>query len=232
MLLSGGNFFNGTGGPPPAPPMTYSYEGATVDNTNATAYTFTAKNIGAAGAGRLILVGVNGNVGNTGTSRAVNSVTADGNAMTKGPEVVGGNGQGSVSWFYLPIAAGTTATFVVTFAGAAPFNCTIAVYRLFPVSSTPVDSVTASGTNSATATDLEVKTSGVAFFLSGSITGSGAVGSWSGVNSPIHDEIALTNDRPVATDAWSMATTENNASGDFTVTLSGSVIKAVGISFQ
>ncbi|ESZ17800.1 hypothetical protein X735_12600 [Mesorhizobium sp. L2C085B000] len=213
-------------------PMVASYEGATVDNTNATTYTFTAKNIGAAGAGRLVLVGVNGNVSNVGTSRAVSGVTANGNAMTKGPEVVGATGHGSVSWFYLPIAAGTTATFVVTFAGAAPTNCTIAVYRLFPVSGTPVDTASITGGTPQTLADLEVKTSGVAFFLSGSITGSGAVGSWTGVDSPIHDEIALTNDRPVATDAWSVPTTENDATRDFTVTLSGSIIKAVGISFQ
>ncbi|ESX00647.1 hypothetical protein X769_22020 [Mesorhizobium sp. LSJC268A00] len=92
--------------------------------------------------------------------------------------------------------------------------------------------ISISGGRPQTLADVEVKTSGAAFFLSGSITGSGAVGSWSGGDSPIHDEIALTNDRPVATDAWSIPTTENDATRDFTVTLSGSIIKAVGISFQ
>lgn len=224
----------GSGGGSPPTPMIKSYEGATVDNTNQTVYTFTAKNIGAAGSGRLILVGVNGSVSSVGTSRAVSGVTANGNAMTKGPEVVGSTGQGSVSWFYLTIASGTTADFVVTFAGAAPSNCTIAVYRLFPVSATPVDTATASGSNSATVTDLEVKTSGAAFILCDALSGSASVDSysWSGVDTPVHDETDLTNDRPKPTNAWSIPTTENDTTRDFTINASGATIRAVGISFQ
>ncbi|RWD59907.1 MAG: hypothetical protein EOS36_23155 [Mesorhizobium sp.] len=211
--------------------MTHSYEGATVDNTNASSYTFTGKNVGSAGAGRVLAVAVNVSVSNIGTPRSISGVTCNGVAMTAGPAANGGaSGQSSAAWFYIVEPTGTTANFVVTTSGGVT-NCTIAVYRLFPVSSTPVDSVSTAGAPSATLSDLEVKTTGLALILS---TSSGNVGSysWGGIDTPVNDEINLTNDRPSPTNTWSISTTENDTTRDFTINASGSTIRAVGISFQ
>ncbi|RWA96102.1 MAG: hypothetical protein E5V92_01925 [Mesorhizobium sp.] len=211
--------------------MTYSYEGATVDNANGSSYTFTGKSVGAVGAGRVLAVGVNISVSNIGTPRSVSGVTCNGVAMSAGPAANGGaTGQSSAAWFYIVEPTGTTANFVVTTSGSVT-NCTIAVYRLFPSSSTPVDSVSTAGSASATLTDLEVKTAGLALILS---TSSGNVGSysWSGVDTPVNDEVNLTNDRPSPTNAWSIPTTENDTTRDFTINASGSTIRAVGFSFQ
>lgn len=231
MLLGSGSFFGGAGGAG-SPAMVYSYEGSAVDNTNASSYTFTSKNIGAAGSGRLIAVGVAVNVSSIGTPRNITGVTADGVAMTAGPSITGGSsGQGSAAWFYLTIASGTTATFVVT-TNSGVTNCTIEVYRLFPVSSTPVDSVTASGATPITLTDLEVKTSGLALIISNTTTGGLLSYSWNGVDTPVHDDTDLTNDRPGPTNAWSIPTTENSTTRDFTMDATASTVRMAAMSFQ
>ncbi|WP_210237334.1 hypothetical protein, partial [Mesorhizobium sp. M3A.F.Ca.ET.175.01.1.1] len=87
--------------------------------------------------------------------------------MTAGASLTGGStGHGSVAWFYLTIASGTTATFVVTTSSGVT-NCTIVTYRLFPVSSSHIDTVASSDAgNSAVVTDLEVKTGGLALIVS------------------------------------------------------------------
>ncbi|PBB80971.1 hypothetical protein CK218_11250 [Mesorhizobium sp. WSM3879] len=213
--------------------MTYSYEGATVDNTNASSYTFTGKNIGAAGSGRVIAIGVTVNVSNVGTPRSITGVTANGSAMTSGVSLTGGStGHGSAAWFYLTITTGTTATFVVTTSSGVT-NCTIVAYRLFPISSTPVDAVASTDSaSSATIADLEVKPTGLALILSNFTTGGLDSASWSGVDTPVRNEADLTNDRPGPTNAWSIPTTENDTTRDFTINASGSTIRAVGISFQ
>lgn len=231
MLLGSGSFFGGASGGG-STSMVYSYEGSSVDNANASSYTFTSKNIGAAGAGRVIAVGVAVNVSSIGTPRNITGVTADGVAMTAGPSITGGStGQGSTAWFYLTIASGTTATFVVT-TNSGVTNCTIVTYRLFPVSSTPVDTTTASGSNSAVLTDLEVKTGGLALVIANVTTGTPTTGSWSGVDTPTQNEADLTNDRPGPTNAWSIPTTENDTTRDFTVTQTGSTIRSAAMSFQ
>lgn len=209
--------------------MVYSYEGSAVDDTNASSYTFIAKNIGAAGSGRIVLVGI-GTSG--GTPRTVTGVTADGVTMTKGPESVGVSlNRGSATWLYLQINTGTTATFEVTLDGTA-LNCTIVVYRLFPVSGTPIDTVTvgAGGSPPQTLTDLEVRTSGLALILSAS-TADVTSYSWGGGDTPIRDETNLTNDAGHPTNAWSITSTGNDTTADFTVS-NGTAVQLVGISFQ
>ncbi|CAN7169472.1 hypothetical protein LJR234_000375 [Mesorhizobium amorphae] len=211
-----------------APAMVYSYEGATGDSANSGTYTFTNKNVGAAAAGRLVLAGI---ATSGGTPRTVTGVTAGGVAMTKGPESVGNStGWGSATWFYLTIAAGTTSTFVVTLNGTA-LDCTIEIYRLFPVSSTPLDTATlgVGGGPPKTLTDLEVKTSGLALILS-TTTSNMTAYSWGGVDTPIVDDANNgTWGHPV--NALSIPTTENDTTRDFTMT-NGSAVQAVGISFQ
>lgn len=209
-------------------PLAYSYEGATVIDTNTSTPTFSNKNIGAAGTGRLIAAAI---VTSGGTPRSVTGVTADATPMTKGPESVGTIvGQGSATWFYLPITSGTTATFAVTLSGVA-LNTTILIYRLFPASGTPVDTATtgAGGGDPVTLTDLEVKVGGVALIASHSLAAT-AAGSWNGVDTPIHDEDSLSNDSGDPTDAWSFPTTENNTARDFTIA-AGTSTFAVALSF-
>ncbi len=204
--------------------ITYSYEGATNDNTNTGTYTFTSAAIGAADAARLIVLGVTTSAT---TARTVTSVTAGGNAMTKGPEAVN-TGTNTSTIMYLPIAAGTTSTFVVTLSGTA-FNCTIVVYRVLVVSGTPIDSVTGTGAP-GTITDLEVKTTGLALFI-GSATANITSLSWNGLDTPTRDLTNLTNDSVRPTSAWSIPTSENNSTRDATFT-AGTSYAMAGISFQ
>ncbi|WP_210234960.1 hypothetical protein, partial [Mesorhizobium sp. M8A.F.Ca.ET.208.01.1.1] len=104
--------------------------------------------------------------------------------------------------------SGTTATFVVTTSSGVT-NCTIVTYRLIPVSSSHIDTVASSDAgNSAVVTDLEVKTGGLALIVSNDTTGTPTSGAWTGVDTPVHDETDLTNDRPGPTNAWSIPTTE------------------------
>ncbi|TIU88390.1 MAG: hypothetical protein E5W06_02145 [Mesorhizobium sp.] len=216
--------------------MTYSYEGSTLDNTNLTTYTFTGASVGAAGAGRVVALAVQTRTTSIGTPRAISSVTCNGNAMTAGPSVVGGsNGQATIAWFYIVEPSGTTATFVVTF-NSGTQNCAIGVYRLFPVSSTPVDTGTASALSAtATLTDLEVKTQGLALILVDSgrtVTSQLDSYSWNGVDTPVRDLTDQINDQSGCLNLFSIPTTENNTTRDFTATASGDTTWAVGMSFQ
>ncbi|TIQ99504.1 hypothetical protein [Mesorhizobium sp.] len=227
MLCSTGQFFGQAGGGSPPAPMAYSYEGMTNDDTNASSYSFSGASIGAANASRVIAVAV---ITATGTPRTVSSVTLAGNAMTKGPEAVAGtSNQGCAAWFYLPVSSGTTATIAVTLSGVAN-SCAIVVYRLLPVSSTPIDTASASGAPaSSPLTDLEVKTSGLA--LIAGIGGSGLTLTWNGADTPVHDLTNGANDSSRPTQAWSIPTTENNTTRDATFA-TGTFASVVGITFQ
>ncbi len=214
--------------PAAAAGMTFSYIGATVDTSSLSAYTFSSVSIGTANASRLIAVAV---CWKHSTQRTIATVTIDGSGMTKGPEASDANSNTSgATWFYLPWASNTTATFVVDINGIGlATGCTILVYRLLPASGTPIDSVTATGAPT-TLTDLEVKTSGVALFAL-TATASGSALAWNGTDTPVHD---VTNDSTMGSrfvNAWSIATTENNSTRDATIT-TGTTVSIAGISFQ
>jgi hypothetical protein len=236
MLLGTGGFFGGAGGSG-SPAMVYSYEGSASDASNLTTYTFNSKNVGAAGSGRVIALAVQTRPTSVGTPRSVSSVTCNGNAMTAGPFITGGtSGQGTIAWFYIVEPSGTTANFVVTFNNGTQ-NCAIATYRLFPVSSTPVDTVSTgpTGGGTATLTDLEVKTQGLALIL----VDSGRTAtpqldsySWTGVDTPVHDLTDLINDQSGAMNLLSISTTENNTTRDFTANATGDVLEIAAMSFQ
>jgi hypothetical protein len=216
--------------------MVASYEGATLDNSNLTTYTFTAKNVGAAGTGRVIVVAVQTRTTSIGTPRSISGVTCNGNAMTAGPILNGSaSGAASIGLFYIVEASGTTANFVVTFSNGTQ-NCAIATWRLFPVSSTPVDSVATSFTgNTATLTDLEVKITGLALILVDSgRTATPQLGSfsWNGVDTPVHDLTDQINDQNSSLNLFSIPTTENDTTRDFAATATGNVVGIVGLSFQ
>ncbi|WP_192178818.1 DUF2460 domain-containing protein [Mesorhizobium amorphae] len=220
----------------PPTPMVYSYEGSTLDNSNLTTYTFAAKNVGAAGAGRVIALAVQTRPTSIGTPRSITGVTADGGAMTAGPSFTGGSsGQPTIAWFYRVIPTGTTVTFVVTFSNGTQ-NCAIGTYRLFPASSTPVDTaVTALTGTSAMLTDLEVKTQGLALILVDSgrtATPQLNSNSWGGVDTPIHDLTDQISDQNGSLNLFSIPTTENDTSRDFTATASGDSVVIAGMSFQ
>ncbi|RUU11025.1 hypothetical protein EOD23_11555 [Mesorhizobium sp. USDA-HM6] len=215
--------------------MVYSYEGAASDSSNLTTYTFNSKNVGAAGTGRVIALAVQTRTTSIGTPRAINSATCNGNAMSLGPRITGTNsGHCSIAWFYIVEPTGTTANFVVTFNNGTQ-NCAIGTYRLFPVSSTPVDTATINGGTPQTLTDLEVKTSGLALILVDSgRTASPQLDSysWTGVDTPVHDLTDLINDQSGSLNLFSIATTENDTTRDFTAAASGDVVYIAGISFQ
>jgi len=218
----------------PLPGMVYSYEGASINNSNLTTYTFTGKNVGAAGTGRVIALAVQSRTSAVGTPRVISSATCNGNPMTLGPRFTDSNaGGGSIAWFYIVEPTGTTADFTVTFSNGTQ-NCAIATYRLFPVSSTPVDTATASAGLSATINDLEVKTQGLALILidSGRSTPSLDSVSWTGADTPVHDLTNQINDQNGAMNLFSMPTTENDTTRDFTANDSGDVVSIAAITFQ
>jgi len=220
---------------PPAPPMVYSYEGAYLDNSNLTTYTFNTKSVGTAGTGRVIAVAVQTRTTSIGTPRALNSGTCNGNAMTVGPKVTGGSsGASSFGWLYIVASSGTTADFTITFSNGTQ-NCAIGVYRLFPVSSTPVDTATVVTASSASLLDLEVKTSGLALILVD--TGRSATPqldsySWGGVDTPVHDLTDQINDQSSSLNLFSIPTSENDTTRDFTASATGDVVGIAGMSFQ
>ncbi|CAN7769781.1 DUF2460 domain-containing protein [Mesorhizobium sp. LjNodule214] len=222
------------GTPSPPTPMVYSYEGSTLNNSNLTTYTFTGKNVGAAGAGRVIALAVQTRTSNIGTPRSISGVTADGNAMTAGSFITGSNaGEGTIGWFYRVIPTGTTVTFVVTFNNGTQ-NCAIATYRLFPVSGSPVDTTTAKASSTATLTDLEVKTTGLALILADTGRANPTIGSysWGGVDTPVRDLADQINDQNGGLSLFSIPTTENDTTRDFSVTDSGDVVMIAGMAFQ
>lgn len=219
-----------------APTMLYSHEGYTLDNSNLTTYTFTSAAIGAAGPSRVIAVAVQSRTSAVGTPRSITGVTLGGVSMTAGPSLVGGSaGEPTVAWFYLAVATGTTANIVVTFNNGTQ-NCAIDVYRLFPLSSTPVDTAVSTLTSaSVTLTDLEVKTQGLALILvdtgrSGSPNLDSS--SWNGVDTPVHDVTNQQNDQSGVLNMFSIPTTENNTTRDFTGNASGDQVVIAGLSFQ
>lgn len=217
-------------------PMVASFEGYTLNNSNLASYTFTAKNVGAAGSGRVIAMVVHSRATSIDSGHPISSCTCNGNAMTVGPGFrATGSGGLTIFWFYIVEPSGTTADFVITFSSGSTQNCAIATYRLFPASSTPVDSVSTSGVTPQTLTDLEVKTIGLA--LVAVETGRTATPqldsfSWSGVDAPVHDLTDQINDQNGCLNLFSIPTTENDTTRDFVGSATGDTVTIVGISFQ
>ncbi|MPY72880.1 MAG: hypothetical protein GEU87_01335 [Alphaproteobacteria bacterium] len=111
------------------------------DGANLTIYTFAAKAIGAADAGRVVAVSIHGRTGTSG--KTILSVTIGGVAATQRVFAEGGPGtvRNQCAVWTANVPTGTTADVVVTWS-AEVVTCAITVYRLEISSETPTDTAT------------------------------------------------------------------------------------------
>lgn len=116
-----------------------------VDTSNNTTYTFTTRNIGAAGS-RKVVVSV-GSGGSSGGTTSVTSLTVGGISATQVVFADAGDNVYPELW-QASVPSGTTATIVVTF-GGAHVNCAIGVWAIYSAGAA------ASNTNSATGTGVQ-----------------------------------------------------------------------------
>lgn len=201
---------------------TATYVTATGSTANATAYTFTNHAIGTAAADRIVVVAFWGN-GTTTTSGA--TVTIGGNNAT----VPAGSNINTTDleagFAYLAVAAGTTATIVVTFSGAKS-RAGISVWSVTGSSGTPTDTdeTTATGTSAALSA-LTVPSNGCGVFLAAhqNTTTTG----WGWTNANERDDQTVEN-----SSRWSGADTSSAGTNTITAAVNTSVTMAlVGIAF-
>jgi hypothetical protein len=122
-------FGAGGGGPP-----TYSYTDTGEDLVGRTTYTFSAKAIGAAAGGRLVVVSL---LSYQSSARTVSSVTIGGITAAIHQATVDVSGDHILTAIaYAVVPTGTTANVVVTFSGSMG-ACGMGVYALYDVGSTP-----------------------------------------------------------------------------------------------
>lgn len=151
---------------------------------DATTYTFTSHDIGAANASRIVVVGVV--LSHAGTNRSISSVTIGGSAATMATDTSSGGTIGNMrvaAIYYRAVAAGTTATTVVTASGACD-SCGIAVWALYPTSSTPVDAVSNSNASAASlsASSVAITAGGIVVGISNHNDPGLTTFAWSGVD--------------------------------------------------
>jgi hypothetical protein len=173
--------------------------------SNTPPWTFTAIDIGAAAANRVVVVGT---VVYDAGANQVTSVTIGGNAMTKAIDTstAAAIGTGRVAGiYYLVVAAGTTATIVVAASNTPAISAAIAVWALYPASSTPVDAVASQGSTvaSVTASAVAVTTGGVLCGIHQHDNNNATNWSWSGI-----DPLTVETDQALGDSGiiWSVAT--------------------------
>jgi len=169
--------------------LTDSFVGSFESTLNASTYTFTNADIGNANASRVVAVGV---VIYDTSANGLTSVTIGGNAATKAIDTstAGDVGTGRVAGiYYLVVAAGTTATIVVNTSAAAQ-SCGVAVWALYPASSTPVDAVALElNTNaSVTANNVAVTAGGTMVAIHQHDNAQSTNWAWTGVD-PVTEEL-------------------------------------------
>lgn len=174
QVLSGG----GGGSAPSSVPI---YKGLLYDGTNKTVgndYTFSGKDIGVAHADRLVLVAVCRVAAATGAPK-INGVS-----MSLMGEIVNAFG---ISLYGLVVPAGTTCDFSYTVAGSNQVEFLASYWIAYPVSSTPIDVVSQTGSAGIiTASNLAAEADGFAIVLGAkNAPGSYAIATWSGTGTLI-----------------------------------------------
>lgn len=140
------------------------YVATTGQQVTQATYTFTDHAIGAAKATRYVVVDVH--IGSAlATNRPISGVTIGGNAATihrQDNSPVSLNTRSGIVG--LAVAAGTTATIVVSVSGGTALSCAISVYALYDLSSTTPFAVNGSGTQAGTSvsTTLDIPSRGIA----------------------------------------------------------------------
>lgn len=181
------------------------------DATNSATYTFTSHAAGTANASRIIVVGVVPYIG--AGSLSISSVTIGGSAATLATNTTSGGAQGNsriAAIYYRAVAAGTTTTTIVSLSGTAN-SCGIAVWALYPSSSTPVDAVSnqaASGSASIDAASVAVSTGGTMVAVHCHDNGQSTTWSWSGIETVSENLDSQLGDTGIR---WSISTTSVSA---------------------
>jgi hypothetical protein len=163
-------------------PASVTYITSRADTSNAATYTFTASNIGAEAADRIVVV--TAGTETTGGATVISSITIGGNTATEAVQY-GVLNRTVAGIFYLEVPTGTTADIVVNFSSASCQRCVIGIWNINGASSsTPYDTDTVANSTGASTTttlsnlDFPDNSVGICVIVSGD---SGAM-SWANAN--------------------------------------------------
>jgi hypothetical protein len=185
---------------------------------DATSYTFTGHACGTADAARLVVVGIV--LSHAGLNRSISSVTIGGSAATMAADTSSGGPIGNMrvsAIYYRAIAAGTTTTTVVT-ANNPCDSCAIAVWAIYPTSSTPVDAVSDSNASAASlsASNVAITAGGMLVGVSNHNGGGATTFTWSGTDSVSHNVNNVLGDSGNNWSACTVSCSETLTTGDLT----------------
>jgi len=226
MLLSTGRFYatSAGGGGFYAPVLTDSMSNA----APASSYTFTSRAIGTAHANRqlVLCIATMAPVG-----RAITSITVDGSST--GLVIELNDFSHSAFIARVPKSTGTTATFVVTFAGGIEAMA-LGIYDTRPITPTPVDK--GSGGNSVTSftiPDIAVSTGGFLIGCGLTYPQQTSAPVYNGVDTLTENaELSVGGTYPITVCFFSASTTENATTNDPGISSASSGAKrAAFISF-
>jgi hypothetical protein len=162
---------------------TVTYVGQTTSAADLSSYTFASTAIGVADADRTVVVSVASR--KAGATTTITGVTVGGVSATELVQQANTITNTCVVGLYaIDVAAGTTATIVVTF-GASMVRCGIGVYRCTGISTTPNDS---GGTTTNGATVALDVTSGGAIIGVGT-TATSTTYTWSGITETFEEAV-------------------------------------------
>jgi hypothetical protein len=181
-----------------AVPVTGSLTAHPVSTADLTTYTFSTTAIGAAMAGRLIVVGVAGAAG----TRTVSSVTVGGTSLTYVTRAQ--NATCTVELWAGVVASGTTGDVVVTWSGAQT-RCGVGVYALYGANATAFHSaVDTDGSDPMTAS-LNIPAGGYAVGVA--FNANSSTFAWANLTEAYDEAIEGANMHTGASDAFATAQT-------------------------
>lgn len=189
----------------------FAFTATTSSVTNATTYTFSAVDIGAADTNRMVVVAI-ATSSNASSTRTVSSATIGGVSATVNVQVSAAAASfRSAHIISAVVPTGTTGDVVITMSGTMA-RMAIAVYRSIPGSTTPVNTNTVGGGSSAgvTSRSLSLNVSNGGFYVMAAAggTAAGLSASSSGADAPAEDMDTTTSENNGAYGAYSASTTE------------------------
>lgn len=171
----------------PLPSATVSKTDNAVDTTDASTYTFATKSIGAVGSNRLIVVGVSG--ANATAGRTISAFTIGGVAATQllFKQTSGGGAFVDVGLYALLVAAGATASVVVTWS-AAQLRCGIGIWAAYNILNDTA-LATAFDSTSSLSTTLSIPAAGIAVGYAGATGASAPTYTWAGLTETFDETV-------------------------------------------
>jgi hypothetical protein len=211
---------------------TDAFIGKSESTLNASAYTFTDHDIGVANAARLVVVGVI--VHDSGGSNGISSVTIGGSAATEVENTSSGGdvAEARIAGIYTRVvAAGTTATIVVNCSNTAT-SCGVAVWSLYPSSSTAIYSVSGSSGSSTglTATNVTTVPGGYVVGIHMHNNSNNVSWSWPGVDAEVEEFDEQVGDSGNIWSAVSISCSETSSTQDLSVSWTSSVNACLAVA--